>query len=322
MFAVFRSHPTGDLAKIGEAHMQHDLASEDRSRLRTAARKVSVHASLGSILGLGVGLAMAWRIRANRMALYDVLRTSMRPTEVVFASGQRGDQKNAAKTCGKSHVKCATPALPTGWGDAATFGAFSLGGMLLGGETGFLTGTASATRLISKDAESQKRIESAFRKFQVDVLKREITALEGQGQSSYSWENIKDQASGMSPTCQNVGLNNLPPFQFLSGFHAASAGQKLEANVFRSVDDKIILIERIVNNRRETDSDKSHMGGLVHKLFQETFAKVPLASIEMIIFGSFEDADTNQQKCREQEKLGITKWRRYHSSNCHTLYCR
>lgn len=42
-----------------------------------------------------------------------------------------------------------------------------------------LTGTASASRSITKDPASRERIEKAFKNYRVDVLKREIKALEG-----------------------------------------------------------------------------------------------------------------------------------------------
>lgn len=51
--------------------------------------------------------------------------------------------------------------------------------MFLGGETGFLTGTASASRLIAKDPEARERIEKAFKNYRIDVMKHEIKELEG-----------------------------------------------------------------------------------------------------------------------------------------------
>jgi hypothetical protein len=68
---------------------------------------------------------------------------------------------------------------PSKWGDAATYFFFSVGGLFLGGEIGVLTGTASASRSITKDPEARGRIEKAFKNYRVDVLKREIKALEG-----------------------------------------------------------------------------------------------------------------------------------------------
>ena len=68
---------------------------------------------------------------------------------------------------------------PSKWGDAATYFFFSLGGLFLGGETGLLTGTASASRTITKDPESKDRIEKAFKNYRIDVLKKEVQQLEG-----------------------------------------------------------------------------------------------------------------------------------------------
>ena len=56
---------------------------------------------------------------------------------------------------------------------------FSLGGLFFGGELGFLTGTASASRTITKDPEARERIEKAFKNYRIDVMKQEIQSLEG-----------------------------------------------------------------------------------------------------------------------------------------------
>lgn len=68
---------------------------------------------------------------------------------------------------------------PTSLGDIATYFFFSAGGLFLGGETGLLTGSASAGRTITKDPESRARIEAAFRKFRADVLRKEADDLDG-----------------------------------------------------------------------------------------------------------------------------------------------
>lgn len=89
---------------------------------------------------------------------------------------------------------------------------------MLGAETGLLSGSASATRTITRDPDSRKRIEDAFRLFQVDVLKRQLNVLEGQGKSSgsgsdsgsgaSSWDRLKEQAGGMvsslRPSSDNI----------------------------------------------------------------------------------------------------------------------
>jgi len=51
--------------------------------------------------------------------------------------------------------------------------------LFLGGEVGFLTGSASASRTITKDPQTKERIEKAFKNFRIDAMKREIQQLEG-----------------------------------------------------------------------------------------------------------------------------------------------
>ncbi|KAK3350430.1 hypothetical protein B0H65DRAFT_87745 [Neurospora tetraspora] len=201
MFAIFRHHPNKDLADLAEKHMHDDLRPEDRARLHKAASQVQTHATIGSLLGVGLGLAMAWRIRQNRQQLFNAFRMVAKPVEVVFANGRR------------EPVPDLEPLLrPTLWGDIATYTAFGLGGFMLGGETGLLTGSAAATRTITRDRHSWKRIEDAFRNFQIDVLKRQMEILEreakeraaggreSEADSTSSWESLKDHASGMVST--------------------------------------------------------------------------------------------------------------------------
>ena len=90
MFAIFRPHPNDDLARIGEAHLKHDLSADDRARLRSAASKVTNYTTIGSLLGLGLGAAVAYRIHANRVALYNAFKMVNRPIEVIFPNGRRG----------------------------------------------------------------------------------------------------------------------------------------------------------------------------------------------------------------------------------------
>ena len=67
---------------------------------------------------------------------------------------------------------------PTTLGDVAAYTFFGFGGLFLGGETGLLTGGASAGRLISRDPESRERIETAFRRFRADILRKEADELD------------------------------------------------------------------------------------------------------------------------------------------------
>jgi hypothetical protein len=78
---------------------------------------------------------------------------------------------------------------PTKWGDWATYFFFGLGGLFLGGETGFLTGSWSAARTITKDPTRKERIENAYRRFRIDLLKKEIERLEG-GHTPFRQGNV------------------------------------------------------------------------------------------------------------------------------------
>lgn len=77
---------------------------------------------------------------------------------------------------------------PTRLGDVATYTFFGAGGLFLFGELGALAGTWSAKRSITADPEARRRIETAFRRFRADVLRREAEQLErgteGQGLGS------------------------------------------------------------------------------------------------------------------------------------------
>jgi hypothetical protein len=67
------------------------LQQSDRDALKSAASKLSTHARIGSFIGFGVGLALAWRIRSNRVRLFDAFRTKQKPTHVKFADGREGE---------------------------------------------------------------------------------------------------------------------------------------------------------------------------------------------------------------------------------------
>ena len=73
-----------------------------------------------------------------------------------------------------------TPLLkPTTFGDIATYVLFAAGGVFTGGELGLLGGSAMASRRISSDPESRARIETAFRKFKADALRKQADQLDG-----------------------------------------------------------------------------------------------------------------------------------------------
>ncbi|KAK5015856.1 hypothetical protein BJ546DRAFT_856680 [Cryomyces antarcticus] len=166
-FAILRKHAGPDLTALAEEHMKHDLQQSDRETLQKAASKLSTYAAIGSVIGLGLGIWAAYRIRSTRAAMFSAFRAAEKPTHVQFAGGRT------------EAIPDITPLLqPTALGDYATYFFFSLGGLFLGGETGALTGSIAANRTITRDPESRKRIETAFRRFRADVLRKQAETLE------------------------------------------------------------------------------------------------------------------------------------------------
>jgi hypothetical protein len=177
------------------------LSQQDRDLLKSAGGKVSMHAGVASLAGLGLGVYFAFRLRAMRLAYFNAFRAMEKPVEVRFADGRTGMWSTC--TQGWIHTSLtrsfaepipdiSNKLSPSRWGDAATYFLFSVGGLFLGGEIGLLTGTASASRTITKDPESRERIEKAFKNYRIDVLKREIQQLQGKSRfeeffSSSSW---------------------------------------------------------------------------------------------------------------------------------------
>lgn len=128
---------------------------------------MGTHATVGSFIGLAIGSLLAFRIRANRARVFSAIRASERPVSVKFANGQ------------EQTVPDFTPMLrPSIFGDIALYTFLGLGGLFIGGETGLLTGTYRARQFIARDGESQKRIETAFRRFQADALRTQANLLE------------------------------------------------------------------------------------------------------------------------------------------------
>ena len=68
--------------------MSHSLNQDERNILRSAGSKVSTHAKVGSLLGLGFGIYCAYRLRSMRMAYFNAFRAMEKPVEVKFADGR------------------------------------------------------------------------------------------------------------------------------------------------------------------------------------------------------------------------------------------
>ncbi|KAF4345148.1 hypothetical protein FBEOM_854 [Fusarium beomiforme] len=166
--AAFRSSKSDELRQLAEEHFQHDLNENDREALKRAGSKVSTHTTVGSLVGLGLGLYCAFRLRKMRLTYFNAFRAMEKPVEVKFADGRIEPIPDITDQLA-----------PSKWGDAATYFFFSVGGLFLGGETGLLSGTASASRTITKNPEVKERVEKAWRNYRIDVMKREIKELEG-----------------------------------------------------------------------------------------------------------------------------------------------
>jgi len=122
---------------------------------------------VGTLVGLSLGAYLAYRLRANRARMFQAFRTSEKPTHVRFANGR------------EEAIPDITPLLkPTTFGDFATYSLFAAGGILFGGELGLLTGSVFARRSIMGDPDTSRRVEDAFRKFRIDVLKKQVEQLE------------------------------------------------------------------------------------------------------------------------------------------------
>lgn len=88
--AFRRSQQHDDLARLAETHLRDDLNAGDRDVLRQASTRVSRDAAIGSLVGIGLGVWAAVRLRRVRAGVLSALRAAERPTKVVFADGRMG----------------------------------------------------------------------------------------------------------------------------------------------------------------------------------------------------------------------------------------
>jgi len=173
--AISRKNASHELAQLAEEHMKHDLQQSDRDALNDASRKFSTYTAIGSILGLGLGAALAFRVRRARTEYFKAFRAIEKPTHVKFADGREEPLPDL------SNLLRPSPA-----GDFAAYVFFSAGGLFIGGELGLLAGSWSAKRAVTSDAERKARIERAVRRYRADVLRREVKTLEAPDKESSS----------------------------------------------------------------------------------------------------------------------------------------
>lgn len=79
-----------DITALAEEHFKHDLNETDRDTLKNAAGKVGMHTTIGSIVGLGLGLLLAYRVRSTRTRMFNAFHAAEKPTGVRFADGREG----------------------------------------------------------------------------------------------------------------------------------------------------------------------------------------------------------------------------------------
>lgn len=89
--AISRKNASHELAQLAEEHMKHDLHQSDRDAIADATRKFSTYTAIGSILGLGLGAALAFRVRRARTEYFKAFRAIEKPTHVKFADGREGE---------------------------------------------------------------------------------------------------------------------------------------------------------------------------------------------------------------------------------------
>ena len=107
--AALRKSASEDLRRLADEHLQHEydkhfpviflnffantilsLRQSDRDTLEAAARKVSRHTTVGSFVGLGLGVFLAYKIRTTRNVIFNAFRAMEKPTAVQFAGGRTG----------------------------------------------------------------------------------------------------------------------------------------------------------------------------------------------------------------------------------------
>lgn len=92
--AAFRKSAQHDeLAKLAESHFKDDLTPEDRELVINAAQTVGWQASVGSAVGVSLGIFLAYRVRRFRSHWFTEFLARDKPTQITFASGKTGTFK-------------------------------------------------------------------------------------------------------------------------------------------------------------------------------------------------------------------------------------
>jgi hypothetical protein len=97
LYSSMRNRRRDELAQLADQHVQRDLQPDDREALKSAARKVSLWTTVGSAVGIGLGLYAAFRLRSSRKAFFEAFRAQEKPIKVVFVDGRTGAYDVAIK---------------------------------------------------------------------------------------------------------------------------------------------------------------------------------------------------------------------------------
>jgi hypothetical protein len=128
---------------------------------------VTLHTSVGSIVGVSLGVLLAFRLRRGRQHMFRAFKAAEKPQAVRFADGREETLPDLTRVFRPSRV-----------GDFATYTLLGAGGLFFGGETGLVTGSFRARQMIWQDGESRERIQNAFKLFQADALRSQADAIE------------------------------------------------------------------------------------------------------------------------------------------------
>jgi hypothetical protein len=88
--AILRQNRSDELAKLADEHLQNDLQPNDREKLKAAASSVSLWTTVGSAVGVSLGLLAAIRLRSTRKAIFSAMRAQEKPIKVIFEDGRTG----------------------------------------------------------------------------------------------------------------------------------------------------------------------------------------------------------------------------------------
>ena len=87
-------HPTNDeMVLLIKNHLQHDLTDSDRDALQSAVKKFRTRCAVSSILGAGLGVIIAFRLRRSKMLRFTTFQSQERPMHVRFADGRTGESE-------------------------------------------------------------------------------------------------------------------------------------------------------------------------------------------------------------------------------------